>query len=122
MKNGGYTIADFKGKPLTANNSTETHIDDLYETIEGNYRKRIVVSGLVIGTTEYPDFEAVPYLASTTFKIPIPGGYVVSVPSDNDCTCKVNEVAYAAGDNPTKAEYKTLVDALIAANIIQLDT
>ena len=51
-RNGGYKIIDFKGVPFTS--GTEKTINGIYDAIEST-NKVTLVSGLVIGSTEYDD-------------------------------------------------------------------
>lgn len=53
MARGGYQVLDIKNKDLTIGEATE--ITGTYETLEGNYRKAILLSNLVIGGVEYPN-------------------------------------------------------------------
>lgn len=63
-KNGGYRIIDFKDIPITS--GTEVTIPGIYEAIEST-NKRTVVSGLVLGGTEYDDMNVVFSVSSTSF-------------------------------------------------------
>lgn len=62
---GGYRIIDFKGIALTS--GTQATIPGLYESARNPYKKRMQVTGLVVGTTKYPDFSAEFVPSSTTF-------------------------------------------------------
>lgn len=53
-RKGGYKIIDFGGVALTS--GTEATIPGVYDAIEST-NKRTVVSGLVVGGTEYNDME-----------------------------------------------------------------
>lgn len=53
---GGYQILDLKGVALTS--GTGSTIAGTFVSIANSHNKRIVVSGLKIGTTVYNDFEA----------------------------------------------------------------
>jgi len=66
MRKGGYTIIDLKDKALTTGGSAVT-IAGLYEQIEGNYRKRIVLSGLNLDTAKLTDREVEFTLSGTDF-------------------------------------------------------
>lgn len=57
MKNGGYIIADFKGETLTS--GQETNITGLFQSVSNPYKKPVLVSGLIVGDVEYPDFYTV---------------------------------------------------------------
>lgn len=54
MKNGGYIIANFKGTRLSS--GTESNIDGLFQSVSNPYKKPVLISGLVVGVFEYPDF------------------------------------------------------------------
>lgn len=58
MRKGGYKIIDFKSYNFTSAEATEktSHGLDIYDSIEST-NKRTVVSGLVVGGTEYDDME-----------------------------------------------------------------
>lgn len=73
---GGYQILDLKNTKLTA--GTATTIKGTWETLEGNYHKPVLVSGLVIGTTEYNDAFAEFTVTSTTYTATL-YGYTLTV-------------------------------------------
>lgn len=50
-KKGGYKIIDLKNNDLTSSNT----IDGIYDAIEGNYGKPILLSGIVIDSVEKDD-------------------------------------------------------------------
>lgn len=62
---GGYKIIDLKGVSLTS--GTQATIPGASEAVQNPYRKNTVVSGLVVGTDVYPDFNAVFTEDSGTF-------------------------------------------------------
>ena len=64
-KKGGYQILDLKKTKLTA--GTASTIKGTWGTLAGNYHKPALVSGLVIGTTEYNDAFAEFTLSNTTY-------------------------------------------------------
>lgn len=53
MKRGGYHILDFKDVNITTESGAT--IVGIYESIEGSYRKAILVSGITIDGVEYRD-------------------------------------------------------------------
>lgn len=59
MIKGGYRIIDFKDTPLVIEGATMM-IEGIYESVEGNYRKPLLLSGLVINGVEKPDVFAMP--------------------------------------------------------------
>ena len=73
---GGYQILNLKNTKLTA--GTASTIKGTWETLEGNYHKPVLVSGLVIGTTEYNDTFAEFTLSNTTYTATI-YGYTLTV-------------------------------------------
>lgn len=66
MRKGGYTIIDLKDTALTTGGDAVT-IKGIYERIEGNYRKRIVLSGLNLDDSELADKEINFNVVSTNF-------------------------------------------------------
>lgn len=83
MNKGGYMILDFKDNVLTA--GTAKVIDGVYEALEGNYRKRVVLSGLVIGDTEYNDIEIAVTISSSNFVFSC-YGYNFTIDDDDKVT------------------------------------
>lgn len=53
---GGYKIINFKGVNITTDNSTTTTIKGVYEALEENYGKPILISGLKNDTVEINEF------------------------------------------------------------------
>lgn len=84
---GGYIILDLKGKALTS--GTAAVIPCSYATAKNPYKKAVLVSGLVVGGSEYPDFYA-------TF-IEGDSGYSASVEIGGDSIT----IAVAEGDSVT---------------------
>lgn len=66
MRNGGYQVLDFKNISFTSGVAKADTGLKLYDLIEGT-RKRIVISGLVVGSKEFQDFEVLFALSGTTF-------------------------------------------------------
>lgn len=54
MLNGGYKIINFKDVNLTSGGD-KVEVKDIYSTIENNYRKALLLSGLVVDGKEYND-------------------------------------------------------------------
>lgn len=73
---GGYQILDLKNTKLTA--GTASTIKGTWETLEGNFHKPVLVSGLVIGTTEYNDAFAEFTVTNTTYTATL-YGYTLTV-------------------------------------------
>lgn len=53
MRKGGYKIIDLHDTNFTE--GTAATVDGIYDSIEGSYRKPILLSGLKVGGVEYPD-------------------------------------------------------------------
>lgn len=53
MLKGGYHIVDFQDVNITTENGAT--VTGIYETIEHNYRKPILISGITIDGVEKPD-------------------------------------------------------------------
>ena len=64
MYRGGYQLIDFKGTALTS--GTEATIPGVYSAIEST-NKQTVVTGMVVGGTEYDDFPVLFTVDSTDF-------------------------------------------------------
>lgn len=73
---GGYQILDLKNTKLTA--GTASTIKGTWETLEGNFHKPVLVSGLVIGTTEYNDTFTEFTISNTTYTATL-YGYTLTV-------------------------------------------
>lgn len=65
MARGGYQLLDFKGVNLTSG-SKNTTLTEIYDKIEAT-NKRTVVTGLVVGGTEYDDMEVNFVVSSSNF-------------------------------------------------------
>lgn len=65
MTKGGYQILDLKGTALTS--GTEATIEGTYKALSHANGKRVVVSGLKVGSASYSDVEVLFTLSSTTY-------------------------------------------------------
>lgn len=63
---GGYKIIDLQNKNIT---TTEVTIDNLYESIESNYRKPLLLSNLVVNGAELPDVYVYAVVDTANYKI-----------------------------------------------------
>ncbi len=80
-RKGGYQIVDFKGLKLS---TSETTIPGIYETIDGNYDKMLLASGLNFTGTVLPD---VPITATVSSNITFTVyGYTVTITSADTVT------------------------------------
>ena len=76
---GGYQLVNFKKKNLTSG-TKDTTLTGCYGAIEGT-NKRTVVTGLVVGGTEYDDFEVLFTVSGSAFvaELPLPSSGSISI-------------------------------------------
>lgn len=121
-RKGGYQIVDFKNISLTADGKTT--VAGVYEAIKVNYNKRLVVSGIVIGSTEYDDVTVDTVVVGTDFVFRA-YGYKFVVASNDGVTVSSalveNIPASVEATAPTTAEFNALLKALKDAGIMQPD-
>lgn len=86
MLKGGYQIIDLKGENLTENAVT---IPGIYDSIEGNYHKPLLLSGIVIGGIERPDVYTSASVNSSNYVLPLYNGSI-TVTSENLVTYSAN--------------------------------
>lgn len=67
MRKGGYKIIDLKDTEFTV--GTAQTIDGIYDSIEGNYRKPLLLSGLTIARFEYSDTFVTAILSGSDYTI-----------------------------------------------------
>lgn len=85
MKKGGYKIFNLSGNTFTDGTESDA-ISGIYETLESNYNKPILVSGLKVGTTEYADFFATLTVSGTSFVLTGAGIGTITVTDDDTVT------------------------------------
>ena len=121
-RKGGYQIVDFKNISLTADGKTT--VAGVYEAIKVNYNKRLVVSGIVIGSTEYDDVTVDTVVVGPDFVFRA-YGYKFVVASNDGVTVSSalveNIPASVEATAPTTAEFNALLKALKDAGIMQPD-
>lgn len=121
-RKGGYQIVDFKNTSLTADGKTT--VAGVYEAIKVKYNKRLVVSGIVIGSTEYDDVTVDTVVVGTDFVFRA-YGYKFVVASNDGVTVSSalveNIPASVEATAPTTAEFNALLKALKDAGIMQPD-
>lgn len=83
MRKGGYKIIDFKDNALS---TTSVTIDGIYDSIENNYRKPLLLSGLVLNSVEKPDAFALPIVSGTSFVFENVYGYDITITQDDGVT------------------------------------
>lgn len=71
---GGYKIINFKNKKLTT--GAFATISGIYDSVEHNYRKPLLLSNLVLDGVEIPDTFASYKLSGTDFVFNIPQGTI----------------------------------------------
>lgn len=93
---GGYQIVDLNKTALTA--GTESTIAGVYEHLEGNFGKAVMLTGLVIGATEYPAAFITPVLSGTSFLFNV-YGYDFVVADDDGVTATAAAIVAVSGTN-----------------------
>lgn len=68
---GGYKIINFHNTAITT--GTPVTISGVYEALENNYRKAIMLSGIVIDNVEYADAYITPVVSDTSFTFSVYG-------------------------------------------------
>ena len=81
-KNGGYKIIDLRGRPLTGDAQT---IPGIYEEIEGNYYKSLLLSGVNVGGVERPDLYTGASLSGANYTFSA-YGYTITITADDEVT------------------------------------
>ena len=68
MKKGGYQILDLKNTSLTS--GTKSTVKGSFDALDRASKKRVVISGMKVGTTEYNDVDAyfIPSVSVSTGK------------------------------------------------------
>lgn len=79
---GGYQIVDFHNENLSGSSVT---IPGIYESIEGNHYKPLLLSGVVLDNVEKADVFAPADISGGNFNFAVYGG-TISVTSDNGVT------------------------------------
>lgn len=79
MLKGGYKIIDLHGKNISADAVT---IPNIYEEIEGNYYKPLLLSGIVISDIERADVFISVISNSGNYVISIYGGTITITPEN----------------------------------------
>lgn len=78
-RKGGYQIIDLKGNDLIGASFT---ISGIYDVLEGNYNKAILLSGIVIGGVEYDDVFTTPKVVSSKYVLDA-YGYTLTIDDDD---------------------------------------
>ncbi len=84
---GGYQILNLKNINLAV--GTPTVITEAYETLEGNYKKAVLVTGFKANGTEVGDFFTLPYVAQANYVIKVAVGennYTITIAADDKVT------------------------------------
>lgn len=91
-RKGGYLIIDLKNNDLMDSPT----IEGIYDLIEGNYGKSILLSGIMISNVEKADVFTKPDVSSSTFVFKNVYGYDISVNDEDEVTIASTEVATRA--------------------------
>lgn len=83
---GGYKIIDFRGVNLTESAKT---IPGIYESIEGNYHKPLLLSGIVLSGVEKADVFAASETSAGNYVFSVYGG-TLTVTAENAVTYTKN--------------------------------
>ncbi len=92
MLKGGYQIVDLKSVPLTYIEDTPSNsfiVEGVYEQIEGNYGKPLLLSGFVLNGTSYPDQWIKTTMVGSDYNITVAVGNlnrVLSINSEDNVT------------------------------------
>lgn len=85
MIKGGYKIIDFKDENIPNGQSPVT-ISGIYESIENNYRKACLLSGLTLAGVEKADIFRNPTVSESNYVFPDVYGYDLTVKSNDVVT------------------------------------
>lgn len=86
---GGYQILDFKNVSLA--DGTAKTIPGVYDTLEGNYDKAVMLSGLQIGSATYPAIMPIVEISGTNYVITLAGIGTITITSEDSVTLAVPE-------------------------------
>lgn len=92
-KKGGYQIIDLKGVSLTSGSAVV--IKGVYESIEGNYYKPLLLSGLVISDIEQTDAFISAISGTNLYTISLANGGSITITNED----KVTYTAPASSDS-----------------------
>lgn len=84
---GGYQILNLKNINLTV--ETPAVITEAYETLEGNYKKAVLVTGFTVNGAEVGDFFTLPYVSESNYVIKVAVGevnYTITISADDKVT------------------------------------
>ena len=81
MIKGGYKIIDLKNTPFEVGGATMM-IEGIYDSIEGSYRKPLLVTGLVMDGRECNDVFVTPMMESTNYVLTAYGKNIVITDTD----------------------------------------
>ena len=87
MGKGGYKIIDLKNVEL---NDDAVTIDGIYEAIEGNYKKALLLTGLCIDGVEYAGAFTTASVDDGNY-IMMVYGYTITITDDDEVTAEVLE-------------------------------
>lgn len=92
---GGYQMLDFRGISIS---STAVTIDGVYETIEGNYYKPLLLCGINIGGVDKNDIFVELSTSNSNYTFDVYGG-IITITKENKVTFVAKE-RVKNGSNP----------------------
>lgn len=116
-KRGGIQILDLREKPFKE--QTKQIIAGSYEVIEGNYNKRVILSGLNFGGNIYNDVQTQVRVVGKTF-VCSAYGLALTFSDDDGVTISQLIVSKATGDAVTVAQFNNLLTVLASAGIVKI--
>ena len=97
-KKGGYQIIDLKGTNFSSDSHT---IPGIYESIEGNYHKPLLLSGIVLAGVEYADVFVTVEKPASNYEITAYGHKFTVTSEDSVTESAVEAVALKAATKIT---------------------
>lgn len=84
---GGYQILNLKNINLAV--GVASVVPEAYETLEGNYKKAVLVTNLMANGVEIADFFTLPYVSESNYVIKVVVGeitYTLTINADDQIT------------------------------------
>lgn len=115
MKKGGYQIIDMAGVDAI---TTAQTVAGIYEAIEGNYNKPVILTGIVVQGVEYDD-AAVQFRSVGQTFVASAYGYTFMINAQDKIQVSELKVTKATGDAITVAQFNNLLTVLESSGIIK---
>lgn len=116
-RRGGIQILDLRGIDLGI--QVKKIVPGSYEVIEGNYNKRLILSGLYFDNAILNDVEVQARVVGKTFVIAA-YGLTLTFSDDDGITLSRLAVGKATGDAVTVAQFNNLLTVLETAGIVKI--